>query len=213
MRRIDLGLRGYALTKNKQLLEPYDGAIKDNFNNLKKLDSLFVVQKLDTTRLQFVKIKQGIEDYITTSKQMKALAEAGNIDEFVRILNEDKGYDLWLLFKPFYESTLKYEDALVKKATDNYVSAQNRNVIFQLILVLLSFPTLILVFIKLNKQNKARKKIIDDLDKSIRYYLYDSGSENSAEIDAQTVITGSIENLKKASHFVKEIASGNYDVY
>ncbi|MFM8739715.1 MAG: CHASE3 domain-containing protein [Cytophagales bacterium] len=213
LRRIDLGLRGYALTKNKQLLEPYDGAIKDNFNNLKKLDSLFVVQKLDTTRLQFVKIKQGIEDYITTSKQMKALAEAGNIDEFVRILNEDKGYDLWLLFKPFYESTLKYEDALVKKSTDNYVSAQNRNVIFQLILVLLSFPTLILVFIKLNKQNKARKKIIDDLDKSIRHYLYDSGSENSAEIDAQTVITGSIENLKKASHFVKEIASGNYDVY
>jgi CHASE3 domain sensor protein len=212
LRRIDLGLRGYALTKNKQLLEPYDGAIKDNVNNLRKLDSLFMVQKLDTTHQQFAKIKKGIEDYITTSKQMKTLAEEGNIDEFVRILNEDKGYDLWLLFKPFYDATLKYEEAIIKKATESYESAQNRNVIFQIALVLLSFPTLILVIVRLNKQDKARKKIIDDLDKSIRYYLYDAGGETSAEVDAQTVITGSIENLKKASQFVKEIASGNYSV-
>ena len=40
LRRIDLGLRGYALTKNKQLLDPYDGAIKDNTTNLAKFSLL-----------------------------------------------------------------------------------------------------------------------------------------------------------------------------
>ena len=212
LRRIDLGLRGYALTKNKQLLDPYDGAIKDNTTNLAKLDSLFEVQKLDTTLEQFSKIKKGIDDYIVTAKQMKLLAEQDSIRDFVRILNEDKGYDLWKLFQPFYEKTLRYEDTLIKQAIDDYVAAQNRNVIFQVILLLVGLPTLVLVILKLGKEDKSRKKIINDFDESIRYYLYNSGEERAKESDARTIISGSIENLKKASQFVKEIASGNYQV-
>jgi PAS domain S-box-containing protein len=212
LRRIDLGLRGYALTKNKQLLDPYDGAIKDNVKNLRALDSLFIVQKLDTTREQFFKIKEGIDAYINTSKEMKALAEAGNLEEFVRILNEDKGYDLWQLFKPFYEKTLTYEDALIKQATEDYLSAQNRNVVFQVILIIVSLPTLVFVILRLGKEEKSRRKIITDFDQSIRYYLYNSGEEMDSQSNAQTIISGAIENLKKASQFVKEIATGNYNV-
>jgi CHASE3 domain sensor protein len=212
LRRIDLGLRGYALTRNKQLLNPYDGAIRDNVTNLAKLDSLFTIQRLDTTLEQFAVIKAGIEDYINTAKQMKALAEEGNTQEFIRILNEDKGYELWQLFQPFYNKTLRYEEMLTKQLTDDYTAAQNRNVFFQGALVLISLPTLIVVIISLGKQDKSRRKIIADFDDSIRYYLYNSGDKLDYESNVQTVISSSVENLKKASQFVKEIASGNYNV-
>ncbi len=210
LRRIDLGLRGYALTKNNQLLNPYNDAIRDNVTNLKKLDSLFVIQKLDTTAQQFISIKAGIEDYISTAKQMKELVDKDNMTEFVRVLGEDKGYDLWKLFQPFYVNTLAYEDTLVKQAADDYASAQDRNVFFQVILILVSLPTLIFVILRLGKEERDRKKTIADFDQSIRYYLYNSGEEVDKDSSAQTIIAGSIDNLKKASQFVKEIATGNY---
>jgi PAS domain S-box-containing protein len=73
-------------------------------------------------------------------------------------------------------------------------------------------PTLIVVILRLSKEGKNRKRTISDFDQSIRYYLYNSGEEIANESDAQTIISGSIDNLKKASGFVKEIASGNYQV-
>src|SRR5258708_5082365 len=41
LRGMDLGLRGYALTKNKQILSPYENALIGNTTNLRKSHSLF----------------------------------------------------------------------------------------------------------------------------------------------------------------------------
>src|SRR6185436_3380394 len=49
LRSIDLGIRGYALTKNEQLLNPYNGAVREHPINLLKIDSLLIIQKLDTS--------------------------------------------------------------------------------------------------------------------------------------------------------------------
>src|SRR5882672_3496036 len=104
LRGMDLGLRGYALTKNKQVLSPYENALTGNATNLRNLDSLFRVQKLDTALGRFEKIKEGINNYVEVTKAMKAAVELDSINKFVRLLNQDKGYDLWLLFSPFNTS-------------------------------------------------------------------------------------------------------------
>src|SRR5712671_2432113 len=59
LRQIDLGLRGYALTKNEQLLNPMNNGILANKSNLRKIDSLLRVQKLDTSLIKFEKIRNG----------------------------------------------------------------------------------------------------------------------------------------------------------
>lgn len=58
LRQIDLGLRGYALTKSEQLLDPLKTGIRANELNLQKLDSLLRIQKLDTSFAKFNKIKK-----------------------------------------------------------------------------------------------------------------------------------------------------------
>jgi PAS domain S-box-containing protein len=105
---------------------------------------------------------------------------------------------------------MRYEDELIKQAVDDYVAAQNRNVIFQVLLILVSFPTLIFVISRLRSDDKSRKKVITDFDESIRHYLFNAGEERRSETEAQTIISGAIENLKKASQFVKEMAKGNH---
>ena len=93
LRQIDLGLRGYALTKNEQLLSPMITGISSNVTNLKKLDSIFKIQKLDTSRAKFEKIKNGITEYIAFSMEMKKKAEIDSMNDFVAMLKKDKGYD------------------------------------------------------------------------------------------------------------------------
>src|SRR6187431_1708909 len=63
LRQIDLGLRGYALTKDDQLLTPVRNGIVANESNLRILDRLLRVQKLDTSLIKFERIKKGISDY------------------------------------------------------------------------------------------------------------------------------------------------------
>ncbi len=212
LRRIDMALRGYALTKNQQLLDPYQSALTDNITNLRKLDSLFAVQQLDSTIQQFAPIKIGINNYIEHSKKMKALAEQDSIKAFVRLLNEDKGFDLWKLFSPFYTKTSRYEDSLIRQAIDDYTAAQNRNVVFVIILVAVSIPTLLLLIRRLRNEDKARRTLIQGFEKSNRRFLFDPGTAADQSADAQVIIEESIQNLKKASAFIKDIAKGDYQV-
>src|SRR6478736_321916 len=88
LRQIDLGLRGYALTKNDQLLSPMMTGIAANEINLNKIDSLLKLQKLDTSVTRFERIKRGVDDYIEFSKLMKKEAERDSIGNFVEMLKK-----------------------------------------------------------------------------------------------------------------------------
>src|SRR5687768_14222443 len=64
LRRIDLGLRGYALTRNPQLLSPYTTAVSDMPVTLKSIDSLLSVQQLDTMRDAFTSFSTKVNEYV-----------------------------------------------------------------------------------------------------------------------------------------------------
>ena len=147
-------MRGYALTKNEQLLSPLVTGIASNETNLRKLDSLFTLQKLDTSLVKFEKIKNGVKDYIDFSMHMKKKAEIDSMNDFVAMLKQDKGYDLWVLFSPFSASHIAYENALIKKAQADYEAALNRNIIIQFILLFLGIPSLVFVIYITNKEAK-----------------------------------------------------------
>jgi PAS domain S-box-containing protein len=211
LRQIDLGLRGYALTKNVQLLDPLNSGIKGNEKNLLKLDSLLRVQKLDTSLAKFGLIKKGVADYIEFSLLMKKEAERDSMKTFVAMLNEDKGYDLWKIFGPFTKSHTAYEDVLIKQAQADYESALQRNLLIQFVLVLLGLPSIIFIIYRVYKEKKERHKLLFELEDNNRKFLFNPGTEFRAN-NLEDVIESSIGNFKNASQFIKGITSKNYNI-
>ena len=211
LRRMDLGLRGFALTRNEQLLEPYNTGKTDMASTLQIIDSLLVVQGLDSLRQEFALFTPKLQAFIDHTEVMRQHAEAGDMESFLRLLNEDKGYHLWQAFAPIYNEIMRYESELVDEARTKYQDALNRNVIFQVLLVLLTIPTLVAVMYRIRRDVKSRRKLLADFDQNNRQYMFDSGSELSVD-NAQAIIERSIRSLKKASAFIKDIAGGNYAV-
>ena len=211
LRQVDMALRGYALTKNEQILSPMLTAIQGNEANLRKLDSLFKVQKLDTSIVKFDKIRKGVDDYIAFSNLMKQEAERDSMKVFLAMLNQDKGKDLWNLFAPFLADHTVYEDAQILKAQTDYEDALNRNIIIQVILVLLGIPSLGFVIYITRSEMKDRRSLLVELEENNRKFLFDPGTELTVK-NPKEVIENSIGNFKKASEFVKGITSKNYEV-
>jgi CHASE3 domain sensor protein len=209
LRRMDLGLRGYALTRNPQLLDPYRTGARDMPLTLKNIDSMLTVQQLDTMRENFASFTSKVDDYLVHSERMREFAEQDSIAAFVRLLNQDKGYDLWQAFAPMYNAILAHQNNIMDNARLRYQQAMNRNVIFQAILVILMVPTIVGVIYRIRRDAKERKKLLLDFEANNRKFMFDSGSELHDD-NAQIIIENSIANLKKASTFIKSIAGGDY---
>lgn len=210
LRSIDLGIRGYALTKNKGLLNPFESAIRDHPKNIRQIDSLLMIQKLDTAVTAFVKVKAALNSYIETTKHMHELITNGQDSAFLSLLNEDKGLAAWLAFSPFNSGIVTYEDNLIAKAESDYASAMNRNLIVQAILVLAGFSILTSIAFRLRRQARQRAEIFDTLQASSTEFLFNPGQQNLKN-DHSGVINEVIAHFKKASTFISSIASGNYE--
>jgi CHASE3 domain sensor protein len=211
LRRMDLGLRGYALTRNPQLLDPYRTGMRDIPVATKNIDSLLLVQGKDSLAVHFASFKIKLDDYVAFSEKMRAVAEEGNTEEFVKMLNEDKGYDLWQAFAPMFNYILADQDKLMVQARSHYERALNRNVIFQLTLLLMAVPALISVMYRIKRDVKARKNLLLEFEENNRKYMFDPGTALPDD-NPQIIIQNSIENLKKTSSFIKRIAGGDYAV-
>jgi CHASE3 domain sensor protein len=209
LRLIDLGLRGYALTRNPQLLDPYRSGTSKLNRTLRNIDSLLIVQKLDTLRDKFQPFSNQLRDYLVYSEKMRIHAEQDSIKAFVQLLNQDKGFGLWQTFSPMYTHMLAYQDHLLGDARLKYQRALNRNVIFQIILVVLAVPTIIIVINRMRIDARARKKLLLGFEESNRKYMFHPGTDMPDD-DAEIIIGNSIQNLQKASAFIKSIAGGDY---
>ncbi len=211
LRSIDLGIRGYAITNNKQLLSPYEGALREFPNNLRKIDSLLKIQKLDTSVARFSKIKIELNNYIDIAKTMRDELEKGNKDEFTRLMNLDKGYDAWVAFAPFFQSINAYEDKLITRAQSDYEAAMQGNVNFQIALVIIGIAILLRINARLRKEARVRAEVFSTLEENSKKYLFDSGVHEKNK-NQTSIIAETIEHFKKASAFISAVSQGNYHV-
>ena len=211
LRSIDLGIRGYALTKNKGLLSPYEGAVRDHPKNIRAIDSLLTIQKLDSLHDAFVPVKGAINNYVETCNRMRELITSGQDSTFLALLNEDKGLAAWLAFAPFSDELTKQENEIIANAQAGYENAMNRNLFVQGILLIAGITILITIARRLKKQSRQRSEIFNTLKESSLQFLFNSGEED-AKTDQSTIIAETIEHFKKASSFISTIAAGKYDV-
>jgi PAS domain S-box-containing protein len=212
LRQVDLSLRGYALTNNTQMLGPMNNALREYPINLKKIDSLLKIQKLDTSIAVFNKVKFELNNYVDVTKTMLKELENGNKEEFLRLMTQDKGYDAWRAFAPFFGKTVAYENKLIEKAQADYEAAMNGNVIFQLVLVITGSAILLLITARLRKESRIRAEVFSTLDQSARQYLFNPGNSSGNTQQQASIITDVITHFKKASAFISSITQGNYQV-
>ena len=211
LRRMDLGLRGYALVRNPQLLDPYRSGMRDMPVATRTIDSLLIVQGKDSLAAHFAAFKIKLDDYVAFSEKMRVVAEEGNTEEFVKMLNLDKGFDLWQAYAPMFNYIMSEQDKLMIEARSRYEKAMDRNVIFQIALLLLAVPALISVMYRIKRDVRSRKNLLLEFEENNRKYMFNPGTPLPDD-NPQIIIQNSIENLKKTSTFIKRIAGGDYSV-
>lgn len=94
MHGLDLGIRGFGLTRDDKLLTPYNEAIVMTPRIFQRLDSLLGAQGYsDQDKLQAV--RQEVDEYVKFSNRMLSLARNDDMALFTEMLRQDKGFDVW----------------------------------------------------------------------------------------------------------------------
>lgn len=205
---MDLGVRGYALTKKDGLLSPFDQAIRVNPLYLDSLRTFMKRQQQPIEKLsEYKKLNDG---YIQLCRQMIGLSRENNMQEFTALLEEDRGLALWQAYSAFSGELVNFENEQKSKAQKQYQAAVRGNVVLQIFLFVLGIPSLYLIFYRIRKQAVTTNTLLLDLEMNNRKYVFDPGTEMTS--DLSTIMNSSIENLKKASAFIGKITKGEFEV-
>lgn len=208
MHGLDLGVRGFALTKDNSMLRPYEEAIQKTPGIFQQLDSLLQSQEYDHLALEAVKTE--VNTYIRFSKDMVTAAQADNMSQLLSMLKEDKGYEVWKKYAAFADPLFAHEEDLNRQAVANYRAAMRNNLVLQISILLLAMPLLYLFIIQMRKERDGRAALLKKVEENDREFVFNSGI--SGDTSANEVNDTSIRNVKKASAFITQMADGNYEV-
>jgi len=203
----DLSVRGFALTKNPQLAEPIKLVLRDKDSIFNSLEALLVKQHYDID--SFRQMKATVEDYLSFSMNMIELARKDSMQQFVELLNEDRGYGVWKKYEAFCTPLFAFEKSLNDGADSKYLQALSRNRIIQMMMVLLGIPSIIYIVRKLKSENSQREQLLTALNENNRKYIFDTGTSLSHN-DWKEIVANSINNFQQANDFITKISRGDY---
>jgi hypothetical protein len=210
IRQMDISGRGYALIRDEGFLfYSVEMARQKNRENFGTLDSLFSIQGYSDP-VNYPKVKAVLKKYVDIYEEMVNHLKNDDLEAYKRILKNDFGRTFWPVNEAFTTRLYAFENQLVENSQARYERAVFQNAVIHLLLLLIGIPTLILIAIKLNKDEKNRKELLINLRENNKKYLFNDGNQEFR--GTKNILNGSIENLKKAAHFVSNVASGNYDV-
>jgi PAS domain S-box-containing protein len=212
LHRLDLGIRGYALTKDKKLLEPFDIALRENEPLFGRIENQLKEHDYDMT--SFSKLREEMNSYIKYCQQMVEVTNSNDSAKFTQMLKADKGFEVWKEYDAFQKPLFLHENQMRLDAQERYEVALERTNIMQVILLLVSIPTLFLIFFRIKNDEKKRIELLQTLDENNKLFMFNPGDDNTIREtkDAERVVQNSINNFRKAADFIKNISSGNYDV-
>jgi CHASE3 domain sensor protein len=209
MHGLDIGLRGFALTKEEKMLEPYRQAIEKNAGIFAAIEQILRKQQYKgVADLQSVKLE--VDAYINYCNQMIEAIKMDSLNQVVSMLREDRGYAVWKKYDDFSRPLYVFEDDINQRALATYNAAIQGNLILQVCMVLLALPALILFMKRITKEREARTDLLMEVEHNDRKYVFDPGTERIT--DAKAVINTSIKNIRTASDFIKAMALEDYNV-
>jgi CHASE3 domain sensor protein len=139
---LDLGLRSYALFNDKKYLYPLNVAMNEKDSILRSVEESLKSQSYPLD--EFFRLKDSINAYAALNKQWFDLYNARQMDEFMRLADQDRGYHLWLQYEGFAKKVNDFEDEIVANAQNRYNTASRNNALIQIALFSICLPTLLI---------------------------------------------------------------------
>lgn len=206
----DLGIRGYMLNPDEQMLDPLYKSVRDYETDYNTVLEILAAQQFDISKLR--DFKNMLDYKIRETVSMKELIDAGKKEEALEILKKDTGYDLWLVYDKLRPEITAFENNLLGSAQAAYQKSLRDLLYIQAIIVLISVPFLFSIFLRMGKNARQRREMFLQLHKSNQEYLFSEKELTQQErLEDKKVIEKIVRNLKKATEFIQKIASGNYD--
>ena len=137
---LDLAVRSYAFVNNQHYKDAVQIATIDRNKSLEKLEGS--LREQDFSMDKFYQLRDSIKSYVVVTQVMLDLIDKGNQPEYVKLLEADPGYNLWLQYQKFSRDVYQFEDRISKQAQLEYERALENSYLLQIILFVLAVPTL-----------------------------------------------------------------------
>lgn len=204
----DLGLRGYMITQNENMLSPFYYAYTSYGENFKRMGQLLDSLGFDVSLMAPAEKSAG--EYIRLVASMVDMVKNGDFESARKIMDGDPGSEAWKVYSVFETQANSFLKDLKSENTKAYNTMSFRLVLSQIALFVFGIPILVFAISILKKSKRNRNRLFSRLEDSNDHYVYNDGVKISAE-NEEEIIDQMISNLKKVALFVKEIAKGNYE--
>ena len=209
LHNLDLGIRAYGATRNRELMGPMEAALVDGEKMFKTLEKDLLDQSYDVTELR--QLQKDFMGYGEFCKQMAAMVEADSMATFQKMLAENRGLQVWMRWNDIGQKIIFFEKELNKEAEGGYNGAMDNTLYLQFFILLTGLPTLAFVVTKIKKDTKDRSRLLKELERNNRHYVFNPG-EHVEFHSHEEVIEHSIRNFQNASEFIDSISHGEYTV-
>jgi signal transduction histidine kinase len=137
---LDLSIRSYAFVKNQHFMAAIDTAIKGKNDAFRALETPLREQNFPIQ--EFYTLRDSIESYVTLALNMINMIDQGNQPAFVKVLELDPGHKVWIQYVDFSKDVYAFEDNISRQAKLRYDTALSNIYLLQVILFLITVPTL-----------------------------------------------------------------------
>ncbi|WP_375579716.1 ATP-binding protein [Marivirga tractuosa] len=157
---LDVGIRGYAITGNQEMYHsPADSAEIRKEKAFKFLESTLRSQGYPLD--EFKVLKDTVDFYFKYGKEIAEEIKLSNLLKAQALVAEDRGYPVWLLATRFSSKVESFENEIEAKANQSFQEAIQTSFWLQVILFLVTMPTLLYSAIysikSISLSNKLRK--------------------------------------------------------
>jgi putative methionine-R-sulfoxide reductase with GAF domain len=208
LHNMDLGIRAYGATKNKEMLAPSLTAIERTDEYFDKLENDLYKQSYDVTGLR--ELRKTYIEYGKFIREMERMVDLDSINTFREMMSEDRGLKVFMHWNDVGVKISIHEDVVKAQAEESYQSAISNNIYLQFFILIVSLPTLGFVIYKIKNDNRERFTLLKELEENNRKYVFNPGTEVYSN-DQKQLIEHSIKNLQQASEFIENISEGRYD--
>lgn len=209
LHNLDLGIRAYGATGDEELKGPMNGALADRDSMFHTLETGLLAQSYDVTELR--QLQKEFTQYGEFCLEMAAMVKADSMETFREMMRKNEGLRVWLRWNDVGVKIINFEKQLNKQAEKEYKAAMDSTLYLQVFILLLGLPTLVFVVVKIKRDNRDRLKLLQDLERNNRQYVFNPG-EHVEFHSQEEVIEHSIRNFQNASEFIDSISHGEYTI-
>jgi putative methionine-R-sulfoxide reductase with GAF domain len=208
LHNMDLGVRAYGATKDKEMLAPSVTAVENIDECFDKLETALKKQSYDVSGLR--ELHKTYTEYGKFILEMARMVDLDSLNTFRTMMSEDRGLKVFMHWNDVGVKISIHEDVISTQAEESYQAAINNNIYLQFFILIVSLPTLGFIVYKIRKDNRERYSLLRELEENNRKYVFNPGTESYSN-DQKQLIEHSIKNLQQASEFIESISEGRYD--